>query len=552
MDVAQFTSLSPSSLKAEDTARRVKCDEAKPHCRRCQQGKRSCEGYPEGAPTAQEQTEQTAHTAVTLSVHLGSLGGLNLREPTQLGPDPELERLRLLACTVLSQGRPGARTEAETAFWSRLVPQLALSIPSVREAAAAFAASYEQQMLKRCAGAAKFKALHQITAAIAKIRHDVIRLPHGPLPVLVACILLACAETIQHRHTDALLHLRGAFSVMNSREWLAARPANSKALLDDDLSCLFGKLDLQVITYALANPAELQIPVAPGMEPDVVTFTPQQADRELFRTLHACYSFATIAAQCKYRPRAASRDSLVLEQGRHIAGLTRWLSCYRQYSKMDHEISPLNKLHGLVLQAHCLSALIYISNILEPFETAYDKFAPQFRQLVGCVEQAMTVKPTEAEMPTFNAERGVIQPLFFTAIKFRDSVWRAKATSLLRKCGREGPWSGSVEGAAAECVVRAEEATASQIIANAASCVVSSSSSASQPVFLPQDVPEQARVAGHSLFEIVDEDSSGEMSAVIEMSRCRDMHALLLDESPEPDAKKHWLYWKETCRLSLA
>ncbi|KIW25821.1 uncharacterized protein PV07_08964 [Cladophialophora immunda] len=522
--------------------RKLKCDESKPHCLRCQRGKRACEGYPDGAPRSHEQTR----TNVALSTRSRSVDYVNFSKPTLLGSNPELGRLRLLACAVLSQGLPGARTDAETAFWSHLVPQLALSIPSVREAAAAFGASYEQQMLRRNCGAAKFKALKQITTAMAKIREDVFRLPHGPLPVLVACIMLACAETIQYRHTDALLHLRGAFSVMNSREWLDARSSTGKALLEDDLSYLFSKLDLQVITYALGNAPELQFSMAtPGMDADVAVFTPQKADRELFRTLHSCYSFATRAAQYKYLPRAASRELLVLEQSRHIAELTRWLSCYRQYSKTRHDISAGNDLHGLVLQAHCLSAHIYVANILEPFETGYDKYASQFQQLVECVEQAMSAKPAESEMPTFNAEMGVIQPLFFTAVKYRDSAWRSKAISLIRKCGREGPWCGYVESAAAEVVVRAEETAATQA-ANATSC--GTSPTARRTVFLPQDIPEEARVAGHSLVDIV-EDSSGAKWAEIEMSRCRDMHAMLLDEEPQPHVHKHWFMWRETCHL---
>ncbi|EXJ70711.1 uncharacterized protein A1O5_05701 [Cladophialophora psammophila CBS 110553] len=523
-------------------ARRVKCDESKPRCLRCQRGKRSCEGYPDGAP----RDPGPPQTGV-VPVEPGHVDRVGVFKPTGLGPNPELDRLRLLACAVLSQGRPGARTEAETAFWGHLVPQLALSIPSVMEAAAAFGASYEQQMLQRNCGAAKFKALKQITAAMAKIRQDVLELPHGPLPVLVACTLLASAETIQYRQTDALLHLRGAFSIMNSREWLSTKSLTGKALLDDDLSCLFGKLDLQVITYALGNAPELQCPVAaPGMDGDVTMFTPRKADRTLFRTLHSCYSFATRAAEYKYLPRAASREVLVLDQSRHIAELNKWLSCYRQYSKMGHGISAVNGLHGLVLQAHCLSALIYVSNILEPFETAYDKYALQFQQLVECVERAMRAKPAEAEMPTFNAEMGIIQPLFFTAIKYRDSTWRLKAISLLEECGREGPWCGCVEAAAAECVVRAEETAASQAAADAALC----RKSTPRTVFHPQDIPEQARVAGHSLFDVL-EDASGATWATIEMSRCRDMHAMLLDGQPQPDVNEHWSVWRETCRLRI-
>ncbi|OAP62529.1 hypothetical protein AYL99_04734 [Fonsecaea erecta] len=536
-DATRFTI--PGDPKAEDA---FQCPAIQVWLLYMPRSKRPCEGYPDGAPRGQEQTE----TNVALPTRSGSVDYVNFSKLSHLGSNPELDRLHLLACAVFSQGLPGARTEAESAFWTHLVPQLALSIPSVREAAAAFGASYEHQMLQSNCGAAKLKALKQVTVAMGKIRQDVFLLPHGPLPVLVACILLACAETIQYCYNDALLHLRGAFSIMSSREWLDARSSTGKALLEDDLSCLFGKLDLQVITYALGNTPELQVPVAtPGVDADNTVFTPQRADRELFRTLHSCYSFATRAAHYKYLPRAASRELLVLEQNRHIAELTRWLSSYQQYLKASHDISAGNDLHGLLLQAHCLSAHIYMANILEPFEMGYDKYALQFQQLVECVEQAMSANPVEGEMPTFNAEMGVIQPLFFTAVKYRDSTWRWKAISLIRKCGREGPWSGHVESAAAEIVVRAEE-TAATNAANATSW--GTSSAASRSVFLSQDIPEEARVAGHSLLDIL-EDSSGANWAEIEMSRCRDMHAMLLDEEPQPHVNKHWFLWREMCRF---
>ncbi len=57
----------------------------------------------------------------------------------------------------------------------------------------------------------------------------------------------------------------------------------------------------------------------------------------------------------------------------------------------------------------------------------------------------------------YSLEPGILQPLFFTAIKYRHSAWRRNAIQLLRKVGREGPWDGSLLAVVAARATKVEE-----------------------------------------------------------------------------------------------
>ncbi|KAI1622818.1 hypothetical protein EDD37DRAFT_633041 [Exophiala viscosa] len=428
----------------------------------------------------------------------------------------------------------------DLAFWTRMIPQLAHSIPCVIEAAAAFGASYEHQMLRRRNRSSKFLALKQITTAVKRLQDDVVLLPSGPLPVFAACVLLACAETIGHRNTDALLHLRGAFAAMSLEQAPATKDLTP---WNEDTSYTFQKFDIQIASYSTG----LIPPILPSLNIEkthIVHGTPvtvAMADRTLIRILHTCYRFTSEAAKYKYRVKATQRSYLMLEQYRHIANLTNWLSWYRRdCSSSSLKISDTDRLQGLVLQAQCLSALICVSTILNPYETAYDQYAGQFQELVEHVEQALAVSKGPRSLPIFIPEIGVIQPLFFTAINYRHSRWRSKAISLLRRCGREGPWCNYVEAATAEAFVRAEEG------AYFASVRQASQTTEMACEILPEKLLEKDRFSGCTLLEIM-ENSDGSEKALVKLTKCKDMDTLLAN----PDDSSNWVSWHETCELVL-
>ena len=357
-------------------------------------------------------------------------------------------------------------------------------------------------------------ALKHINHSIMLLKHDVESLRQGGLPLTVACLLLACAEALQHRMTNALIHLQGAFGAFaTTRKALpssnATTPSSDSSFdsnsEDDDTIFTFRKMDLQLMTFALGNAPLLPSP------PNLIFTAADLAspERSLFQVLHSAYQFASSTTQFfyKYLPDTRRPSNLYVEQGRHITNLRTWLAVHGVYpdgfrsSDFHGTLSSTSRgtseeiTQNLIFTSQALSCLIYLSTLLHPTETIYDDFEAEFQQIVQCVSAVLEFESNssnaasgddtanqetndhpnrssksrpKASIPsrtnTFTPELGVIQPVFFTALKYRHPVWRRKAIALLLRCGREGPWWGELEAACASMAIRAEERAARKAI----------------------------------------------------------------------------------------
>ena len=336
------------------------------------------------------------------------------------------------------------------------------------------------------------------------LKHDVESLRQGGLPLTVACLLLACAEALQHRMTNALIHLQGAFGAFaTTRKALPSSnistPSSDSSFdsstEDDDTIFTFRKMDLQLMTFALGN-----APLLPS-SPNLIFTAADLAspERSLFQVLHSAYQFASSTTQFfyKYLPDTRRPSNLYVEQGRHITNLRTWLAVHGLYpdgfrtSNFQGNLSSESRgtseeiTQNMIFTAQALSCLIYLSTLLHPTETIYDDFDSEFQQIVQCVSAVLDAEskpshsassdetanngtdghrshsrsrtPIPSRTNTFTPELGVIQPVFFTALKYRHPIWRRKAIALLLRTGREGPWWGELEAACASMAIRAEE-----------------------------------------------------------------------------------------------
>lgn len=372
-----------------------------------------------------------------------------------------------------------------------------------------------------------------------------------PLPLVLACIVLACAEVMHHRPRDALTHLRGAFAMMSMHEnWNSPRTVSGLSpttagqdtqwTLDheDEVSLLFIKLDLQKATYGGAP--DLSLTSADSTRYQVGNLKEiHEADHALCKILNSCYRFVASAGSYRYKPASTVPPSFRIEQGRHIANLTTLISLldrlvrqstcnWRQLEIGGHE----SYIHALVLHSQCLSALITTSTTLDPYEKAYDKYALQFQQIIQAVEEVLRIDQTEREggsnLAPFTPEMGIIQPLFLAAEKYRDSTWRQRAVELLKRAGREGPWVGKIEAAIAHTCACFEEKNA----------VVHENSIH----ILPEHIDEKDRLGGSSLDQ-VDQDSNSMLWAQIRLYKRRDVDVLCGNHI---ENERHWRIWKET------
>jgi hypothetical protein len=500
--------------------RRVKCDETKPSCRRCLFSKVSCLGYPIGAPPGP-------------SLRAAEVALLSSRSPSR-SPASPLDRYVYLACTVLSQGPRRAKSESEIAFWSYAVPQMIHSIPAVQAAAAAFGASYDEHMLRSQAGLATTRHYYQ---ALRLVQNEVSVLRNGALPCVVACLLMAFTETLQQRSDRGYMHLQGALAVMATR----GNSSSMSPIDDDGLSTLFEKLNLHSATYATS----LDVPYAAGSNDS--TLVSMSPDRALYRILHVCYRFISTALPYKYAHPTQIPSDLLIEQGRLRGNLQQWLSS-NQLDPQQTISDPKNE-QLLVLRMQCYTALIYVSNALQPFESAYDDYALEFQEIIASAKAVLDIRDrgkATNSLPLFTPEMGIIQPLFFATLKYRNSFWRKRALSLLRKGGREGPWCGAIEAQILDVVIAAEENTLDKLSSNV---------DESQPSMPSTDVPEHQRVHLCLVQDYLDrryesitlDKGAGSPArfARVQLCKCRDMESMLSDETRSP-RKDFWAderYW---------
>ncbi|KAF5684617.1 transcriptional regulatory moc3 [Fusarium denticulatum] len=500
--------------------RRVKCDETKPSCRRCLFSKVSCLGYPIGAPPG--PLLRAAEAAL-----------LSARSPPR-SPTASLDRYVYLTCIVLSQGPRRAKNDSEILFWSHIVPQIIHSVPAVQAAAAAFGASYDEHMLKSREGFTTTRHYHQ---ALRLVQNELSDLGNGALPCMIACLLMAFTETLQQRSDRGYMHLQGALAVMGARGIRCTKTP----IDDDELAILFEKLNLHSVTYATS----LDIPLTG--KSNRLSMALMSPDQALYSILHASYHFISSALPYKYAYLTSIPSDLLMEQGRCRGNLQQWLSSNLLNPQLS--ISDPQNEQLLVLRMQCYTAFIYVSNALQPFEAAYDHYALEFQEIIASAKAVLDIRSGDKasnSLPLFTPEMGIIQPLFFATLKYRNSFWRKQALNLLRKSGREGPWCGDIEAQILEVVITAEENTLDSL---------SSNLDGSQQSMPSTDVPEHQRVHLCLVQDYLDrryesialDKGAGSPArfAKVQLCKCRNLEGMLSDETRGP-RKDFWAderYW---------
>ncbi|KAJ4090002.1 hypothetical protein NW756_006342 [Fusarium oxysporum] len=181
--------------------------------------------------------------------------------------------------------------------------------------------------------------------------------------------------------------------------------------------------------------------------------------------------------------------------------------------------------------------------------TAYDNYALEFQEIIASAKAVLDIRSggkSSISLPLFTPEMGIIQPLFFATLKYRNSFWRKQALNLLRKSGREGPWCGAIEAQILDVVIAAEENTLDKL---------SSDFDEPQPSMPSTDVPEHQRVHLCLVQDYLDrryesitlDQGAGSPArfAKVQLCKCRDLEGMLSDETRGP-RKDFWAderYW---------
>ncbi len=249
----------------------------------------------------------------------------------------------------------------------------------------------------------------------------------------------------------ALIHLEGVLS--------AFATSQVRFLASEDMVCLrnvFTRLEVQALVFIGTRnpsvgkpPAEREVPPAACMQ----GFPVDQGIKYLrdalttleYRSLQFLRSEKISNAKYVDRCRTSTSEpevQAVRERDKLLRGLGMWLASYQAMSPQSNGASisrahaTLKRQHNLLYMRY-LVVFILLNTCFDTDESAFDRYLLQFRQLIS---HARSLYPSWRTCPyrTFTLEMGLIQPLYFTALKCRQPEDRRCALELMRKCNAEG------------------------------------------------------------------------------------------------------------------
>ncbi|KAK4151694.1 hypothetical protein C8A00DRAFT_35645 [Chaetomidium leptoderma] len=432
--------------------RKLKCDEAKPHCRRCSSTGRACEGY-----HPDRQSPPAAGTAIHAS-HSGLF--------TSTAERRSFFYFQFQACKPLGG-------YSNSSFWGREVMQAAIHHPPVRHLVIALGAAYEAFETGTPSQEPHF-TLQQCNHSIRQLAM-LNQTPGSPLSAEATCCLLTASvlfiylASIRGHFAEAFQHVQSATKVLQDFERsVQKRDGTATPMYPVPVSHL---RSLLTSTYGQLR-ALVHAPPAPGF-PDLLVSDLKPAT--LFTSVQEAHSYVE----------SLSHNTLAFLQDTelHPQPTAEWLEAAVAYHRelcnaLESSQNALDVLvEGLpeagdtqaqegvtVLRIYHLYLVIRLRiDIFRPDkrESAFDDLEPHLEEILRHCEivvrgdQAIEKAPRQ---PSCSSGLGYVMPLHMVAARCRNPRVRRRAAQLLLDCSRrDGLWDSWLAGRIVSQTMEIEE-----------------------------------------------------------------------------------------------
>ncbi|KAK7182485.1 hypothetical protein DPSP01_010641 [Paraphaeosphaeria sporulosa] len=447
--------------------RKVRCDETRPACTKCNSTGRKCEGYPD----------------VTLWKPHAS---------------PQIIRPKIATAESSAEQRSFAyfcrNTSREFAapfgneFWKCLVLQVAERERCVKQAIVALGALHESftdqylpphlqsplapHHLHRPSWNLTNLATKSYTTALRELQKHIMPDAYDDLHVsLLCCILLTSFEWLRGSYAAAITHLKSGLYIL--RQWSSSTSKNTPTahFIRKKLAPIYIRLSIQARTFS-----QDIIPV-PWLSDGL--FAPPAAEDIHNEEEHLQAARNALDVLCgdvylsPHSLKLFSSDFTISRAAsfNFSSRLSKWWMEYHRhllppsYSQLS---SPRPENVNLTLWYTILTLLQSSFSTADPMEL--DKYTPQFRQIVDLSRILMlsSTSPapfqrigTRSDPPKtarFRIDMEVIPMLYHVGSKCRHPALRREAITLLRGgANREGLWDGWASATLAEHIMTVEE-----------------------------------------------------------------------------------------------
>ncbi|KAK3323536.1 hypothetical protein B0T19DRAFT_443031 [Cercophora scortea] len=410
--------------------RKVKCDEAKPHCTRCSSTGRKCDGYPRLPHGVYSWDELLSIRPIIPAV--------TSRHSSQ--ESRALDFFRHAVAPAFSG------YQDDDYFWLTLVTQASYHEPAVRHAVVAISAIYEQAVAaetEQCTPPQQQQDHHQAFIdspagrfALGHYSQALKQLAHtrDESVVLFVCILFVCIEILQGNQQTAIAHCRHGVVIFNNAK------AKNLGWARDYLLPKF--VAMSIVPYFFGNTPQNFPGLVNSDTDDSKPLTSLDACRSSLNLLVArAIRFIRTSDTCRYATVPAAMHS---EQRDLLASLARWLQNFTAFQEISPPSHDAVNTH-LMLHIKCLVSTIWTSTCLDPSsETACDQHLASFREIVRLARQvtAWEARKPGFARPKFVFEMGFSPLLYFVVIKCRDLDTRLAALACMADLSahRENLW----------------------------------------------------------------------------------------------------------------
>jgi len=444
-------------------ARKVKCDELKPVCIRCHSSGRTCDGYGIWGGGGNGYAERDCKKVKTYAPPLPKA------YPVIALGFSEHQHLQRLRCRI-EQGNVGL---LGFDFWTKLVLPATWNELAVMHAVVALSSAHTSgQGHQHNPAKAKDESvtLEHYTRAINHLQPLLSgKDAKSAAVVLVTCLLFALLEYTRAHYRDATMHLANGLNVLKDlhrdcsqsvQDVLIIRPSQ-KHVIDRAIFQGFATLHVYANLFGdqTSNNALLLQLTETEMPPSMYSSLEEARD-SLYKLIQGVLLISKNAetARTKVVPLfdGVRATALALEH------LKSWRGAYEATRESLASQYGRKSVYYKLLLSYFYMAIIMCQSMHSTSEMVYEDYSEHF---IAIIEHAIelwrhyTLK-SASKTASIAIDVGWIPPLYYTAVKCRNSRIRTHAIRLLRSMPhREGAWDSKIAATVADKVRRLEEAT---------------------------------------------------------------------------------------------
>jgi hypothetical protein len=453
--------------------RRVKCDEAKPACRRCTDSGVECSGYFSTAVlTAQSQSSKTGklplipRVAERLAVTF---------PPSQLAGASDKDKRSFEF--FRSETGPAMSGYFDADFWNHFLLQFSHHNPAIWHSVLALSAFHELRLLSDDRPIQKVDLAHQRYALLQynqAISDLTGRLSTRKAPieiVLVSCVIFITLESLVGNMPRAANHMVAGIQIARLWKKERAQPASSRLspkFIESNIIPFFDQMNRFNFAPGRAAPPISEFELALD-EPESEWFASiPEARASLLRLTNRAQHFTINFGSRDEELDITKKHAEVFQKHRLLFQIQRWEAALDELltrPKTAH-ISARDRGAVALLRLQHNIVWIVVSNTKNANETSFDAFVTKFEAVVDLAQSIFdTELGTSGTSWTQRWARSVVHfqtqnvpHLYLTATKCRNPTIRRKALALLKSSFTgDRHWNMDIAINLAERVVDLEE-----------------------------------------------------------------------------------------------